>query len=325
MKNTSRMNIFGEDIDYTKYKDDIKETKNVQNLKGCHFKLSEDIDIHEKRFEPPRVKSIFRAKQNAPKAEFYDLKALDGLPMQGEKVSVYHNMMNQYIATSTLNNISPYIKFGACVIKFEDIPNWVNYKSLLDSLMDILRKTGRNSTILKCEGENDCILVQSKSFTSSIKDSVVEYVRSFIFTSKQASDYANVTINLENLVNGLDIEEFKSKVGGCVSRFSDTEKLVRKLESVKDDIVAFIRCGNSVGVEESLCSAIIAFARVFYNYDLSECSLQECLGFLNQNLPKSKKLDMAIKTGKIAIMAIIYIDKMLDAIEDFQVWGKEAC
>ena len=317
------MNIFDERVDYTKYKDDIKDTEYVE---GCHFGFDENLEVYDKKpFEIPRVKNVFRELKNTPKPEFYDLGVLEGLPMKGENVKVYHHMMNQFIATNALNSITNYLKFGACVIKFRSIPSWLNYDAFLDSLSDMLRKIGRKSVILKCEGENDCVLVQSKSFTDNIVSNVIERVRTFIFTAKNLSDYANVTVNLNELVSKVDPKEFREKVQGCVGRYSDTDKLVSRLETAKKDVFALAMSGDSVSTEDALCSAIILFARVLFNEDISDFTLTQCLSYLNQKLPKNKKIDLLIRTGKFIVYAIVCVDRMLDMIEDFQTWGNKAC
>lgn len=318
----NHMNIFGDKVDYTKYKDDIKDSTPVENVKGCYFGISKDVEILNRKGVMPRIK---KSKGTSPKPDFYDLDILDDLPMDNKRVTVYHDMLNQYMATNVINNASAYLHFGACVIKFINIPKWVNYNSFLESIINVLRKTGRNSTILKCEGENDCILVQSKTFTGNIKDTLVEYVRNFIFKSKEASDYTNVTINLQNIVNTFDKDDFRSVAGDCVDRCNDTDKLVRRLESTKSDILALFKCGDSVGIDETLADTIINYAKTFFNDNLQDFTLLECLNYIDSKLPKSAKAKMALKTGNSMLYAITYIDRMLDSIEDFQLWGDKAC
>lgn len=315
---TKPMDIFGERIDYTEYKEDIAESENLQGVKGCHFSLSDDLEILDRKGVMPRIK---KAKRTYPKPEFYDLPMLEGLPIKNDNVNVYHDMRNQCLATNVINNITSYLKFGACVVKFSNTPKWINYSAFLDAMVDILRKTGRNSTILSVQGEQDCVLVQSKSYVTSIKNSIVDYVRNFIFRSKESSDYVNVTVNLEQVMDFLNQADFKEVAQRCTERHVETDRLSMKLESLKKDILSFTSLKDAVGVEKTLLDAIVIYAYLFYNDDLEGISLVEGIAYLDSKLGPSLVCTTAYKTGKVIIYALVYIEKMLDSVENFQIWG----
>lgn len=316
------MDIFGDTINYTKYRDDVKATKQINSVNGCHFGISKDVEILNNKGVMPRLRKL---KGTSPKPDFYDLEILDNLPMDNKKVVVYHDMLNQYLATNVINTASSYLHFGACVIKFIDVPKWVNFNSFLESVVNVLRKTGRNSTVLTCEGDLDCVLVQSKTFTGNLRDSVVEYIHNFIFKSKEISDYTNVTVNLQNIADTFDKNIFSEVAGDCVDRCTCTEKLVRKIESTKTDVLALFKCGDVVSIDEALITAIVGYVKTLFEEDLTGCTLVECIDFIDSHLPKSAKATLAFKTGNTLLYAITYLDRMLDYIEDFQIWGDKAC
>ena len=320
MSDVRRMNVFGDDeYDLTGSVETLGvNTHKASNIGINVFNVDDTIEVMDNKlphFDMPKLKS-----KRTPNPDFYDLDIMSDLPISTANCDVYHDLFSKHMAIGVVNSAKDYLKFGACVVRCTNIPKGVNYDVLLEHSVNLFRSLGRNTTIIK-EGNSRCLFVQSKSAARNVVGGVIQYIKEFILSSVETKDYANVIVNVGNILESFDPEVFNKIAGDCSDRCDKTERVYLKLTSLKKDLFAYAKTNDGVGIESVLIDATILYAYSVCGDELDNPTFTECVAYLNANLPKCVINNDLYRKGVVAIVVAAYLERMLKSIKSFQLEG----